>query len=54
MCEAFLKVGLTDLALSHIKKYWGSMIEAGAETFFEAWDPENPRVSPYGDLHSNS
>jgi alpha-L-rhamnosidase len=30
------------------------MIEAGAETFFEAWNPDEPRSSPYGDLHANS
>ncbi|KAM0754961.1 Six-hairpin glycosidase [Meredithblackwellia eburnea MCA 4105] len=54
LCEAFILAGLDDLALSHIKLYWGSMIEAGAETFFEAWDPERPRFSPYGDLHVNS
>ena len=54
LCEAFIEAGLNDLALQHIIKYWGSMIEAGAETFWEAWDPKRPMFSPYGDFHSNS
>ncbi|KAL8278558.1 hypothetical protein RQP46_009050 [Phenoliferia psychrophenolica] len=54
LCEAFIVAGLDDLALGHIKSYWGSMVEAGAATFFEAWDPKKPTFSPYGDLHVNS
>jgi len=54
LCEAFVKVGLDDLAVKHILGYWGSMIDAGAETFWEAWDPKNPRFSPYSDVHANS
>lgn len=54
VCEAMIKVGLDDMALHHISDYWGSMIDAGGETFWEIWDPKNPRFSPYGDLHANS
>jgi alpha-L-rhamnosidase len=54
LVEAMIKAGLHDLAREHILGYWGSMIDAGAETFWEAWDPERPRFSPYGDFHSNS
>jgi hypothetical protein len=54
LCEALIIAGLQDLAIKHIKEYWGSMVQAGAETFFEAWDPRQPRLSPYGDLHANS
>jgi alpha-L-rhamnosidase len=54
LVEGMIKAGLNDLALEHILKYWGSMVDAGAETFWEAWDPEKPRFSPYGDFHSNS
>lgn len=54
LCEAFLEAGLDELAVEHILKYWGSMVKAGAKTFWEAWDPERPRFSPYGDVHSNS
>jgi alpha-L-rhamnosidase len=54
LCEAFIVAGLPDLALRHIEEYWGSMIAAGGETFFECWDPARPRSSPYSDLHANS
>lgn len=54
LCEAFMLAGLDDLAVKHILEYWGSMIDAGAETFWEAWDPKKPLFSPYGDFHSNS
>lgn len=54
LCEAFILAGLEDMAVQHILSYWGSMVTAGAETFWEAWDPKRPKFSPYGDLHSNS
>jgi hypothetical protein len=54
LCEAFVAVGQDKLAVQHILSYWGSMVDAGAETFWEGWDPKQPRSSPYGDLHSNS
>lgn len=54
LVEAFIKAGLDDLAVRHILEYWGSMVDAGAETFWEAWIPETPRASPYDDFHINS
>jgi len=54
LCEAFIEAGLEDLATQHIVEYWGSMCDAGAETFWETWDPKKPKHSPYGDFHSNS
>ncbi|KIJ54252.1 glycoside hydrolase family 78 protein [Sphaerobolus stellatus SS14] len=54
LVAAFLEVGLRSLALEHIKTYWGSMIAAGADTFFEAWDPERPRLAIYEDFHLQS
>lgn len=51
---ALLRVGLKDEALGHLKAYWGSMIEAGADTFWEAWNPEHPEDSPYGGRVVNS
>jgi hypothetical protein len=52
--EAMLKAGLYDEAVSHLKSYWGSMLEAGADTFWDAWDPEHPDFSPYGGTAINS
>lgn len=41
-------------ALAHIKKYWGGMIHAGADTFWELYNPENEKESPYGSDCVNS
>ena len=30
------------------------MIRAGADTFFEAWNPKDPKASPYGGAIVNS
>ena len=46
---ALLRAGLREKALLHMRDYWGSMMEAGADTFWEAWDPANPKGSPYGE-----
>ena len=51
---ALLKAGMRKEAVSHLKAYWGSMLEAGADTFWEAWDPEHPDYSPYGGTAVNS
>jgi alpha-L-rhamnosidase len=29
-------------------------VEAGADTFWEVYDPAQPLSSPYGDIHINS
>ena len=52
--EALFAAGLREEALAHIKDYWGGMVAAGADTFWEAWDPENPQASPYGGRIVNS
>lgn len=31
-----------------LKTYWGGMIKQGADTFWEAFDPNQPDYSPYG------
>ncbi len=51
---ALLRTGLREQALQHIRDYWGSMIDAGADTFWEAWDPADPSASPYGGRVINS
>ena len=52
--EAMLKLGMKAEATAYIKKFWGGMLELGADTFFEAYAPDNPDFSPYGDRLSNS
>lgn len=52
--EALILNGLRDRALAQIESYWGGMIKAGADTFWELFDPTNSLASPYHDVHINS
>lgn len=52
--EALLICGQKERALSYMKYYWGGMLEKGADTFWEAYDPEDPEASPYGSTAVNS
>src|SRR5205807_5021734 len=36
--EAMLRCGLSAEALELIRSYWGGMVEAGADTFWEVYD----------------
>ena len=51
---ALLACGMKEKALDHVKSYWGSMVEAGADTFWESWMPDDPEASPYGGSIINS
>ncbi|MBR0161215.1 MAG: sugar hydrolase [Oscillospiraceae bacterium] len=51
---ALLRVGMKEEAEEHLKSYWASMLDAGADTFWECWDPEHPEASPYGGSIVNS
>lgn len=48
VAAAFFKAGLTDDGISLLTTYWGRMIDLGADTYWEAFEPENPDYSPYG------
>ncbi len=52
--EALLRAGRKADALAHLKAYWGSMVERGADTFWEIWNPDAPDASPYGGTIVNS
>lgn len=52
--EALLHVGEKDKALELMRGYWGKMVDLGADTFWEAFDPEDPLASPYGNMQINS
>lgn len=54
LVQALLDCDLKKEAYDHLVSYWGGMLEMGADTFFEAFDPENPFVSPYGSRLVNS
>jgi hypothetical protein len=52
--ESMLKCGMKKEARDLIESYWGGMVKAGADTFWEVYDPSNPFLSPYGDARVNS
>ncbi|MFL6632015.1 MAG: hypothetical protein ACJ8HJ_06840 [Massilia sp.] len=54
IAEAMLACGMRADALELVRGYWGAMLDAGADTFWEAFDPADPLTSPYGDIHANS
>ena len=54
IAEALFEGGLRDEAVKLMKDYWGKMIELGADTFWEAFDPDRPEYSPYGSPIVNS
>ena len=52
--EALFEAGLKKDAIDLMKSYWGKMIQLGADTFWEAFDPDQPDYSPYGTPIVNS
>ena len=54
LAEALQVAGLPAEAENLLKSYWGGMVSAGADTFWEAYDPTDDEVSPYGDVRFNS
>lgn len=52
--EAMIKLNLLHEAEALIKRYWGGMAAAGADTFYEVYVPGKPDFSPYGDRMINS
>lgn len=52
--EALILLDEKEKALSLIRDYWGGMLKAGADTFWELYNPDNPAESPYGGTIVNS
>ena len=48
------RCGLRGEALRLTRFYWGKMVNFGADTFWEVFDPDDPMRSPYGDAVINS
>ncbi|MCT4397461.1 alpha-L-rhamnosidase-related protein [Pediococcus ethanolidurans] len=46
--QALFEANLTDEAVELMKSYWGKMVQLGADTYWEAFNPEKPEYSPYG------
>ncbi|KAJ9138190.1 Alpha-L-rhamnosidase [Pleurostoma richardsiae] len=54
VCDALATVGCFEKCVELITEYWGGMVRAGADTFWECYNPDDPRASPYGDVRNNS
>jgi len=54
VAEAMIACGLKQEALELIESYWGGMVRAGADTFWEVYDPSNAMLSPYNNVLVNS
>ncbi len=52
--EAMFRLNMKDAAVKYLKKFWGGMVEQGADTFWEAYIPEALDFSPYDDRMINS
>ena len=46
--DALIKCGEKQKAYDRMKAYWGAMLDRGADTFYETFDPKRPNASPYG------
>lgn len=52
--DALICAGEKDKALTVLSTYWGGMLDEGADTFWELYNPQNPNESPYGGTIVNS
>ena len=52
--EAMFKLDMKKEAIDFLKNFWGGMVELGADTFWEAYVPNNLDFSPYKDRMVNS
>ena len=47
LIDAMFQCGMNEAAKDYLVEYWGGMVNKGADTFWEAYDPENDFISPY-------
>ena len=52
--EALFSGGMYAAAYALLEKYWGPMVQLGADNFWEVFDPRDQYLSPYGSLLINS
>lgn len=52
--QALFDCGKIDQARKLLNDYWGAMVDDGADTFYEMFDPANPDFSAYGAKAVNS
>jgi hypothetical protein len=51
--EALARLGHTRQALDWMRLYWGGMLDEGATSFWEAYDPRWPRTEPHKYLEAD-
>ncbi|MCW3788284.1 hypothetical protein [Plebeiibacterium sediminum] len=52
--QALVKSNMYDEAKTVLTDFWGGMVDKGADTFWEVYDPTNDLISPYGFFPINS
>ena len=52
--DAMAKMNHRADALKWIREYWGGMIDEGATSFWEAYDPSWPKSNPHADLQADN
>lgn len=52
--EAMIQVGMEQEAKDLLTTYWGDMVNKGADTFWEVYDPKDDFLSPYNAYLVNS
>lgn len=52
--EGLWAAGMKSEAIGLVREYWGGMVAKGADTFWEAYDPNDDFVSPYNNVLLNS
>lgn len=48
--QALIDAGMKAEAYQKMHEYWDGMIERGADTFWEIYNPDDPGASPYGGI----
>ena len=54
LIEAMIHCGMEERARQMLIEYWGDMVNKGADTFWEVYDPNDDFKSPYGFFPVNS
>jgi hypothetical protein len=52
--EGLWAANMKSEAIELVREYWGGMVAKGADTFWEAYDPDDDFVSPYRSVILNS
>jgi len=54
LIEALFLTGNKERAVAEMEAYWGAMLQDGADTFWELYNPKDKKESPYGSNLINS